>query len=271
MGGAVGKEKRTYAEIARLVRNSSAEYARLCKSHYAFIDSRFGAGNHALLSEFVQGAAMAFQGDVKNMKKAMKEGPKWKRERAMTTQAILKQLVPLMHKAPKSQRQLTLVRAHHFSTPPRVGSVFTHKLPMSTSMFHPFSVEWIASRPHDDGYKPFMLIIRVTAGTGGMLCVGCPVPHECPIEHQRTFRVGPRTNWAYEALTQHQFQNQSEVILAPAKFKVTGNGSFSLRDIHNLNRYGLGWYTNVQDKRVNQDRVVHCVFVDLLPTGSKAH
>jgi hypothetical protein len=207
---------------------------------------------------------MLFRGDKKLIKEYKTKGPRWARQRAATTQQIVQRLVPLIQEAPKPKRQLTLLRAHHFDAPPAIGSVFSFDLPMSTSMFHPFTVEWIAARPHNNGYRPIILVIRVTAGTGGMLCIGCPVPHECPIEHQRTFRVGPRTHWAYEALTQHQFQNQSEVILAPAKFKVTGTGSFRLRDIHNLNRYGLGWYTNVQDGRVDQNSVVHCVFVDLL-------
>ena len=263
MGAALAKERLSYADIVHRMERSRSEYIRLCRSHYAFINKRFDAANHELLSEFVQGALMRFRGDVERLqRRTAKKAPS---PDSVTARTIMLRLTPLINEAPKVRRQVTLVRAHHFDAPPKVGTTFTYQLPLSTSMYHPFSVEWIASRKHPRGYKPFMMIIRVLPGAGGLLCIGCPVPHDCSIEHQRTFRVGPRTRWAYEALTQHQIQNQAEVILAPpVNFKVTGNASFRLRDVQNLNRYGLGWYTNVQNRHVNKDSLIDCVFVDLL-------
>lgn len=258
MGAIFTKDKLPYNEIASRVEHSYREYTRLCASHYAFINRRFSVRNHAILTQFVQGIAMEFRGNVTQSVKMSK----LKRERASYIKSVTDHLQMIISYAPKSQREITLVRAHHFDTPPIVGSVFENTLPMSTTMFHPFSVEWIAERRHPLAYKPVILIIRVKAGTGGMLCVGCPVPYECSPEHQRTFRVGPRTDWVYQGLTQNQIQSQSEVILNPGKFKVTGNGDFRLSDIRNLNRYGFGWYTSVKNKMVNEKQLIKCVFVD---------
>ena len=236
----------------------------MCKSHYAFIDKRFGVDNHELLSEFVQGITMIFRGDDRLLKVPLNRLPESSRQGVKITRNIMKRLLPLINEAPKAQRQLYLFRAHHFDTLPKAGSVIEFRMPMSTSMTHTLTVEWIVARLHEPSYKPVLMVVRVPAGTGGLLCIGCPTPHGCSIEHQRTFRVGPQTGWAYQALMQNQLQNQSEVILAPGKVRVTGTTEFRMTDIHNLDRYGLGWYTSVQTKKVNQSKVITCIFVDLL-------
>ena len=99
-------------------------------------------------------------------------------------------------------------------------------------MYHPFAVEWLYERM--DGIKSenkCIMIINVKRGSSGLLCVGCPVPHQCSYAHQKTFRVGPNTNYAYMKLNQNQIQNQSEVLMVPSRYLVTDVKSFRLEDI----------------------------------------
>lgn len=246
-----------YERIVGLVKKSRPEYRRLCKSHYAYINRKFGMRNYHLLSLYLQGALMRLRGDKKRMRHMNSETKK-------QTEVLTRSLVPLVHSAPKTKTQITLLRAHHFSKIPKVGSLINFDVPMSTSMYHPFVVEWVVARKHNPKYKPVILVINVPANKGDLLCVGCPMVYHCTANHQRTFRVGPRTDWAFERLDQNQIQSQSEVILAPGVFQVTGSGRFMARDINDMNQYGLGWYTNVVNGNIPPNKMVQCVFVDVL-------
>lgn len=250
----MGQKMSTYKQMATSVLQSAKEYDRLCESHYNYI-SKFNEKYHSFLSAYVSGAFMRYMGRVDRVRNQ--------------NRFLLNVLTDVIMKAPKTQRKIVLVRYHVFPQIPTVGSTFSSEMIMSTSMYHPFVVEWGLER-HANKKNNVILIINVRSQTRGLLCIGCPTPHSCSPSHQRTFRVGPRTGWAYERLTQNQLQNQAEVLLAPSTFTVTSIGEFSTQDINNLNKYGLGWYTNTRNGKFRNETLT-CVFVDLVRSDSSGH
>jgi hypothetical protein len=147
------------------------------------------------------------------------------------------------------------------------GDVIFRLHPFSTSMYYPFSFEWLIERlapqinkrsyfqkllgfgrKYPINKKLVFYVYKIPKKSKISLCVGCP-----SLMCDKTYKKKILNNNDFQSVT-NQLQTQSEVILSYENWKVYKVDKMTFSDIKNFNKYGKGWYRGLSNQKYVNDK-----------------
>lgn len=218
-----------------LIKTTPTNYTQLVDSHHKYLNT---LNNSDILQivRYVQG---------KYMNKSIN-----------LSDSILQYII---NNSPKLTSSISILRAHLFSSLPKVGSIIHWKRPMSFSMFHPFVLEWLLFRPSFSSYR-CIILLDLPVGFNNCLCISKASPFLPNSVHFQTFLNKFKSIWRNTKFSKYnkQLENQSEIILGfDSLLYVSKIHKFNTSSVNNVHLFGTGWFPLFINNKSSL-YIIHC-------------